>query len=163
MEIGKPVYWDEERKSQAIEVILFEIAENGKSLRKILDNADRTIFPSNVTFCQWLKDDTNLAKQYARACEIRADKIFEEILEIADESHNDTIIDPETGNEITNHEVIQRARLKVDARKWMLAKMNPKVYGDKTDITTNGKEITTGLHQLTDEQLQKELERLNAK
>jgi hypothetical protein len=31
--------------------------------------------------------------------------------------------------------------LRIDARKWILSKMVPKKVGDKTDITTNGKDV----------------------
>ena len=76
------------------------------------------------------------SKLYARACEFRADAIFEEILEISNHTEEDHT--PFTGSN-----VIQRDRLKIDARKWMLAKMQPKKYGDKLDLdhTTNGESI----------------------
>ena len=59
--------------------------------------------------------------QYVRAMEKRADAIFDEIQTIADGS----------GREDTNVKV-NRDRLRVDARKWIIAKMMPKKYGDKT-------------------------------
>jgi hypothetical protein len=138
--MARPITWTKEKKQEAIDIILNEISENGKSVRSILDKADRNILPSNVTFCDWLSQDDKLVKQYARATEIRAEKIFDEILDIADESINDTYTD-ETGKEYTNHEVINRSRLRVDARKWVLSKMNPKKYGEKIDHTTNGESI----------------------
>lgn len=109
-----------------IEDVLAEIA-SGRSLRSVCsDNG----MPSVKTFLGWIKDDEDvLGKQYARACEMRADAIFEEVLEIADDGINDTYT--KDGNEITNHDVIARSRLRVDARKWMLGKMRPKKYGDK--------------------------------
>ena len=113
-------------------MILSEI-EEGNSLRSVLSKKD---MPSRYTFFEWLKDDDGKANQYARACEVRAEGIFEDILEIADNSSNDTIYTDK--GEIPNSEWIARSRLKVDARKWMLGKMQPKKYGHKMDLTSGG-------------------------
>lgn len=61
----------------------------------------------------------------------------EEILEIADNGENDTYID-EHGNKRTDHDVVARSRLRVDARKWLASKMAPKRYGDKVETTVKG-------------------------
>jgi len=42
-----------------------------------------------------------------------------------------------------DHEHIQRARLRVDTRKWILSKMLPKVYGDKFQVGGDGGEPLT--------------------
>ena len=60
--------------------------------------------------------------------------MFEEIIEIADESENDKV------NGVLNSEAIQRSKLRVDARKWALSKMNPKKYGDSTTLKHEGGE-----------------------
>lgn len=111
--------------------------EEGRSLRSVL-REDK--MPSSQTFFKWIEQDESKSKQYARACQERADVIFEEILSIADNQEDD-VYEDEDGNIITNHNVIQRARLRVDSRKWMLGKMNPKKYGDKleTDNKHSGK------------------------
>jgi hypothetical protein len=53
----------------------------------------------------------------------------EDIVHISDESKHDTI-ETEDG-EHPNHEWINRSRLRVDTRKWLLSKLLPKQYGDK--------------------------------
>ena len=116
-------------------MILSEI-EEGNSLRSVLSKKD---MPSRYTFFEWLKDDDGKANQYARACEVRAEGIFEDILEIADNSSNDTIYTDK--GEIPNSEWIARSRLKVDARKWMLGNINPKKYGERIQQEHSG-EIT---------------------
>jgi hypothetical protein len=108
--------------------ILSEI-EQGNSLISILRRKE---FPSTATFYQWLEADEDKAKRYVRACEIRADVIFEDIIDIAD--HSDEDHTPYTGAN-----VVQRDRLKIDARKWIVAKLHPKKYSDRVyqDITTH--------------------------
>lgn len=125
-----------EEIEKKFDLIIKDIEEHGKSVRQSLEG-----YLSSSTFYKWIDEDEEKAKRYARACEARADKIFEEILEIADKQGEDVIGEDEYGNQIINHNVINRNRLQFDARKWVLGKMNPKKYGDKVDHTTNGKDI----------------------
>lgn len=130
-------YSEDERNQKLLKI--FDIISNGQSLRKALEQVKM----SSATFFEWIDNDADKAKQYARACEDRADMIFEEILEIADKQDSDVIeID---GNIVTNHNVINRSRLQVDARKWALSKMNPKKYGDKLDITSDNTRLNIPL------------------
>lgn len=122
--------------------ILDEI-EQGSSLRAALRKDKR---PSSKTFFEWIKNSDEKEKQYARAMDKRADTIFEDILNIADDNSQDVFYDDQ-GNERVNNDVIQRARLRVDARKWMLGKMNPKKYGDKIQQEHSG-ELTTNIISL---------------
>ncbi len=123
-------------KDNIFEYVCQEI-EKGRALRNVLKDEN---MPSTSTFYQWLDNDEVKAKQYARATEVRADIIFDDILAIADENTNDTSIN-ENGIEVVNNDVIQRSRLRIDARKWVLSKLNPKKFGDKTDITSGGEKI----------------------
>ncbi|MCP4999098.1 MAG: terminase small subunit protein [Hyphomicrobiales bacterium] len=109
---------------------------NGESLRKVCSDQD---MPSKSTVMKWLVDDDNcpLSDQYTRARESQADTIFDECLDIADEAMNDVTV-KEDGTEIVNHENIQRARLRIDTRKWMAGKMRPKKYGDKQQMELSG-------------------------
>lgn len=94
--------------------------------------------------------------QYARARESQADKMAEDILQIADDGLNDTYTD-DSGNDRTNQDVIARSRLRVDARKWLASKMAPKKYGEKLDLNHSGS------IDLTDEQLDAKLTNLLGK
>lgn len=100
---------------------------NGESLSSVCDADD---MPSRKSFFQWVKENPEIQAQYEFAIQMRADKLAEEILAIADDGMSDTYTD-ENGNERTNQEVIARSRLRVDARKWLAGKMAPKKYGDK--------------------------------
>ena len=110
--------------------------EKGKALRTIL-KLDNT--PSSRTFFKWLDEDTYKVKRYARATELRSDCMFEDIINIADENHQDVTTNAE-GIVRIDSDVIARARLRVDARKWYLSKLNPKKYGDKIETTIEGGE-----------------------
>ena len=125
--------WTAASKKRAIESALLRIAE-GESLRSVSRDEQ---MPSLTTLNDWLTSD-EYGEQYTRAREDRAEGIFEEILDIADDGTNDMIVDPETGAERLNSEHVQRSRLRVDTRKWMLGKMQPKKYGDKLDLNHGG-------------------------
>lgn len=125
--------YTEEQINEKFQIVINDITE-GHSLRKALGFQNI----SSSTFYQWIDNCEEKQKQYARACEDRADKIFDEILEIADKQDADIVeVD---GNIITNHNVIARSRLQVDARKWALSKMNPKKYGEKNTTILEGGE-----------------------
>jgi len=113
-----------------------EIVRSGEALR----NACKKIKVSTASFYKYIDDNEEYQKQYARACEERAENIFEDILKIADSQEND-VIDTEHGP-ITNHNAINRNRTQIEARKWMLSKLQPKKYGDKLDLTTGGDKLT---------------------
>lgn len=117
--------------------IINAISNDNMSLRAALRMDG---MPASETFFKWIDADKEKTKQYARACEQRADNIFEEILEIADDSSNDVII-TEDGIPTVNSEFVQRSKLRVDARKWMLGKMNPKKYGDRSTTTLEIEEV----------------------
>lgn len=94
---------------------------------------------SPKTFYEWMKMSEENGYKYARAREAQADYIFDEIIEIADDNSGDTTV---TDNGIQeNREFTSRSRLRVDARKWIAAKLKPKKYGDKIDVTSDGNEL----------------------
>lgn len=91
--------------------------------------------PSQAQFYKWLQDDTEKSEKYARAKELQADYFAEEIIDIADNSTNDWMI--REGKEVVDQEAIQRDRLRIDTRKWLMGKCKPKKYGDKLDHTSS--------------------------
>lgn len=75
--------------------------------------------------------DEELSKRYAQAKEAGLDTWADEILEIADDGTNDSYVD-ENGRERTDHDVVHRSKLRIDTRKWLLAKLMPRKYGERT-------------------------------
>tara|TARA_R110000851_G_scaffold65296_2_gene148402 strand:- start:8 stop:451 length:444 start_codon:yes stop_codon:yes gene_type:complete len=125
------------QRDETFNRIIKGITDQGKSLRGMLleDN-----MPSSKTFYIWLESDEEKVKQYARACEDRQEKLLDEILQISDNKEFDTKTVGD-GAEVPNHEWISRSKLKVDSRKWLLGKLNPKKYGNTVDITSGGDKI----------------------
>jgi hypothetical protein len=119
------------RPSSYTDDIAFVVCERlsqGESLRRICSDEE---MPGKSTVMRWLNDNKDFRDQYARAREAQADYFAEEIVEIADDSSEDAVADPETGAVRQNAEFVNRSRLRVDTRKWLMARMAPKKYGDK--------------------------------
>lgn len=64
------------------------------------------------------------------------DVMAEEMIAIADTSRPGVITkETDEGVETTTKDMVDRARLQVDARKWLLSKLKPEKYGDKLATT----------------------------
>lgn len=131
MPAGRPSSFTQEKA----DYICQELAE-GRSLRKICEEDG---MPSAGTVCRWLAENEQFQKQYARAREAQADVLFEEILDISDESNTTTKVigHGEDAEEVIVYDsvAVQRNRLRVDARKWMAGKLRPKKYGEKLELS----------------------------
>ena len=84
------------------------------------------------SFLRWVSEDADLAERYTRAREVLIERMAAETLVIADAPVGMT----ERGT--TDSGAVQKQRLQVDTRKWMLSKLAPKRYGDRvTNELTN--------------------------
>lgn len=91
----------------------------GKSARTVCKDPK---MPSLSQVFNWFDRFPSFCEQYARATIERADHIFEDALQIAD----DETLDP------------QSRRVRVDTRKWFLAKMHPKKFSEKVISEVTG-------------------------
>ena len=125
--MGRPSSFTQETADEICERLA-----GGESLTAICKDEK---IPSFRTVFTWLADRPDFLQQYARARETQAERMAEEILSIADDSSSDVATRyNEKGDpyEVTDHDHINRCRLRVDSRKWLLSKMIPKKYGDAT-------------------------------
>jgi hypothetical protein len=95
------------------------IAE-GKSVRQACAGDG---MPDRTTFRDWCRANPELQAQYDRACLDREDVYFEQIIEVADTA--------------TDH---AKARNQIEARKWTLARMNRKKYGERMTTEHTGED-----------------------
>lgn len=127
--------------------LICERLSEGDSLRTVCLADD---MPDKATVFRWLRIHKQFRDQYETAKQESADAMADEILDIADDGTNDwmdkTNKDGEVIGEALNSEHVQRSRLRIDTRKFLMAKMKPKKYGDKVDLSIGGpegsKEIT---------------------
>lgn len=123
------------RKSTYTPEIADEICDRlgqGESLRSICRSEG---MPPPSTVRWWVVDDVNgFAAQYARSRDFGLDEMAEEIIDIAD-------------TRTDGHDDVGHRRLQIDARKWILCKLAPRRYGDRTAADLN---VTSGDAQIGD-------------
>ncbi len=121
----------------------------GESLRSICRDPS---MPALSTVFLWIGKFPDFSEQYKVAMAARADAMFEELFDIADDGRND-YIENEDGFQKLNSEHVQRSRLRIDTRKWALSKMMPKKYGDKTEAVevNDDNEITINVVRVSKE------------
>lgn len=138
-----PIKYTPEEIAAAKSHILDEIS-TGKSLDAVVRDDMGLSLPSRETIYTWLREGHNnfdavFSDDYERARDLRAERIFEEILEISDTPIEGEVTKIGTaGIEVTKSDMINHRRLQVDSRKWILARMSPKKYGDKIETTIQG-------------------------
>ena len=83
--------------------------------------------PDNSTVLRWVSDRPEFKSLYAAAMQIRVDSWCDDLLMIAD---------AEGAQQSAGQaaEAVQRDRLKIDTRKWLMARLAPKKYGDRMDM-----------------------------
>jgi hypothetical protein len=99
-------------------------------------------YPAWQTIYDWMyRDDAlgeegvGLSRAIARAREVGYDSMAEECLSIADDATNDWMEkldkDGDAVGWMLNGDHVQRSKLRIETRLKLLAKFNPKKYGDK--------------------------------
>ena len=92
-------------------------------------------YPHPDTVRNWMLADPALAQSIARAREAGEESIAADCLLIADDATGDYRMGEKSILVDTDH--IQRAKLRIDTRLKLLAKWNPKKWGDKLDVDAN--------------------------
>jgi hypothetical protein len=95
--------------------------------------------PERRTVIRWKNAREAFGLAYARAREDQAHAWADEIVSIADDGRRD-YVKTEDGREIVDHDHIQRSKLRVDTRKFLMAKIAPRLYGDKVALEHTGKD-----------------------
>lgn len=126
---GRPTLY-----TQKLADTICERLAKGMSLREVC--RDESMPPESTVRTWALKNHEGFFAQYDEARKIGYQAMADELLEIADNGSNDWMErnGKDDADTVLNGEHIQRSRLRVDTRKWMLSKVLPKIYGDKLDV-----------------------------
>ncbi len=110
----------------------------GETIKEICKDRD---LPSERTVYRWLAAERTFWQLYARAREAQMDRWSDEIVEIADDATNDYIERIGKDGEVErvlDPEAVQRSKLRIDTRKWLMSKLAAKRYGDTIDVNVSG-------------------------
>lgn len=96
--------------------------------------------PAWRTVYDWAEANGEFGTAIARARTRGFDAIAEDCLVIADDTSKDTIIvgSDDNAREAANTEWIGRSKLRIETRLKLLAKWDPKRYGEKLDMNHSG-------------------------
>ncbi len=140
---GRPSTYNEE----TAELICQRIS-NGETLRDICRDS---YMPARSCVYKWMRKNPPFEAMYARARERLVEHWADEIIGIADDGTTDYVTKigrHGTEYEAVDQEHIQRSRLRVDTRKWLMSKLVPRVYGDNVEVEVTGG--VTVQHELSD-------------
>lgn len=125
----KAFEYDEAIFEEIIEIV----ATSAESIASICKRSD---MPDKSTFFRWLYRMPTLRDKYMQAKELSALVDEDLMLSIADDGTNDYVEKERQNGTVVlfDSEHVQRSRLRVDTRKWILERKQPKYYGSKTDV-----------------------------
>ena len=89
--------------------------------------------PSRQCVHQWRMRNPAFDDLYMRARAVGMESMSDDLLTIADDDTGDLLPDGSP-----NSAAVQRSRLMVDSRKFLMAKLAPKVYGDRQTVEHTG-------------------------
>lgn len=125
MTAGRPTSYSKNLGTEICELLI-----TGKSLKQITKEEN---MPAESTVYLWLVHNPEFSEQYTYAKNAQAIAWEEDLIEISDDDSLD-IGFTEDGKPFVKGENIQRAKLRVDTRKWIMGKNAAKKYGDSTNI-----------------------------
>lgn len=117
--MARPTDYNEDLASDILALMV-----EGRSLKSICEH---DAMPDASTVYRWLHKHSAFRDNYARAQQDRMTAFAEDVLEIADDKSGDT----------------QRDKLRVDTRKWIMSKMDPKRFGEKVTQEHTGEVAVT--------------------
>ena len=94
----------------------------GKTIKQTLDHDPRGY--ESATYIHWIKKDPMRTSRYENAQLLFAEQLGAEIIEISDAEDS--------------AEDVQRSRLRIDSRKWLMGVYNKKRYGETKTIEMGG-------------------------
>jgi len=117
-------------------ICLMFATDPNMSLLELNNNPE---LPTVWAFYEWLIDHPDFSKLYSRARELNCDLKAADIERMSTEPLIGTIVTERTGTdfkgnpidqkEVRTHDNVDRARLAIDIRKWILSKERPRKYG----------------------------------
>lgn len=97
---------------------IFERLRNGETVRAICRRPGMPRRPALIR--QWAMQDAEFGDKYQRARELGCHAMADEILDFAD-------------NKDVDAGAVARDRLKIDTRRWLLARILPNIFGDRVE------------------------------
>ena len=113
-------------------VVLQEIG-NGSSL---ISAIKKDGYPTYDAFQRHMRANPDIRRLYDEAIEARADYLAESLIDISEETPPEGLDGPQLSA------WINQMKIRIDTRKWTAAKLRPKSWGDKIDVSVTHTQIS---------------------
>ena len=136
-----------EAKAEIMNHVLVEVA-SGRFVSRVLREDDG--MPAASQFWKWHLEDEDYQEKLGRAREAGVEALLDEVTDIVDDATDDAFIDYVGKGEDKepvakiNGSAIRRASLRAEYRVKLAQMMKPRKYGNKLDLTSDGKELKPG-------------------
>jgi hypothetical protein len=135
-----PTQFTEQQKADIKNQVVDWISE-GQTLRELCRQEG---MPSWKTVYQWQNEDEDFKSRFARARLIGFDVIAEEALHIADTPQEGVkYMNGPLGSTETREDMLGHRKLQIETRLKLLAKWDPKRYGERVDHTSSDGSMAT--------------------
>ena len=134
---GCPKVWEGEALQLMQAEVLSRLAE-GETLTDICRDPE---YPATKTVREWVSESSLFGASYALARVAQMQQWADEIISIADDDTLDVVTKrtPQGREyEALDQQNVQRARLRIDTRKFLMAKIAPALYGDRVQHEVTG-------------------------
>ncbi len=112
--------------NQEIADLICELLADGKKLAEICGRED---MPAGSTIFRWLAANPEFEKHYGMARRAYGHRLEDEIIEIADNVGADHAATSEGGARPASYVAVQRDKLRIEARRWLIRRVAPRRYG----------------------------------
>jgi hypothetical protein len=140
--------------TQAIADEICSRMADGETLTNIMK--DQHMPSSFSVVWGWRQQQPEFSKAYARAREDQMHAWADQIVTEAQDGTGDYVVDEKTGKRVWQRHNIDRTRLIIDTKKWLMARLNAADFGDKSTVDVNH-----GLQTKDDAELLSELQQLS--
>lgn len=141
--MGRPSSYTPEIGDEIVERI-----SNGEPLRQICRDEH---MPSWMSVYRWMDKDADFSLRIARARELGEDAIAQEALLIADTPVEGVRLkETATGIERVTEDMLGHRKLQIETRLKLLAKWNPKKWGEKVTQTVEGGDKPLQVENISD-------------
>ena len=114
--------------------IILDAIADGSSLKSALRLLNPA--PSYSWAKKQLRNDPELKAAYREAQQDRADRLAEQLIELADTPMPEGLDGP------SKSAWVQKLRVQIDVRKWTAAKLHPRTYGERLDVSVTETQIS---------------------
>jgi hypothetical protein len=127
------IKWTEELENS----ICAEMSINAISLEQICKENG---FPCARSIYRHIIEDEEFSRKYARARELQLQVLADEIIPLADKDRicQKKTIKADGSEEVVILDQVERTKLQIESRKWLLSKLAPKKYGDRIQQDISG-------------------------